>query len=228
MRVLDHLRPKVILARPAPAVYAVIYADAFFLEGETRHKAGAVPATARASRAAPASNGWGFVVRLGDRVFFDHGVVDARTIAAVASHRAFIYLLEIVAQVMAQVALARFLPPAFVAVIDNEAGRFALANGYGRDSSVNGVLAAYWALAALQGWDPHFERVSSKANVSDAVSREDFSRADAEGWTRLPSPASRVYELLALTATDLDFAVGTAASELLRASCSGLPGAAGA
>ena len=108
-------------------MYAVIYADAFFLEGETRHKAGAVPASARAPRAARASNGWGFVVRLGDRVFFDHGVVDANTVAAFASRRAFIYLLEIVAQVMAQAALARFLPPAFVAFIDNEAGRFALA-----------------------------------------------------------------------------------------------------
>jgi hypothetical protein len=168
------------------------------------------------------------VVRLGGRVFYDHGVVDATTISAFASRRAFIYLLEIVAQVMAQVALARFLPPSFVAFIDNEAGRFALAKGYGRDMSVNGVLAAYWALAAMQGWDPHFERVTSKANVSDAVSREDFSRAVAEGWVRLPSPARLVYELLAKTATDLDFAVGTAASELLRASCSGLPGAAGA
>jgi hypothetical protein len=165
---------------------------------------------------------------IGDRVFYDHGVVDAQTISAFASRRAFIYLLEIVAQVMAQVALARFLPPAFVAFIDNEAGRFALAKGYGRDQSVNGVLAAYWALAARQGWDPHFERVTSKANVSDAVSREDFSRALAEGWTRLSSPASRVYELLAATASDLDFAVSEAAAALLSASLPRLPGAAGA
>ena len=44
---------------------AVLYADAFFLDGEMRHKAGHVPTTAGASRPNRANSGWGFVLRLG-------------------------------------------------------------------------------------------------------------------------------------------------------------------
>ena len=91
------------------------------------------------------------MVRIGDCVFFDHGVVDPPTLAAFSSRRAFIYTLEIVAQVIAQVALAHFLTSAFVAFVDNEAGKFALTKGYGKDFAINGILAAYWALAAAQG-----------------------------------------------------------------------------
>ena len=221
--ILDLVRPKFVPASPAPAVFAVIYADAFYLEGETPVKAGNIQPSMRASRRSRASNGWGFVVRLGDRVFYDHGVVDAATLEAFASRKAFIYMLEVLAQIIAQVVLARFLPPAFVAFVDNEAGKFALNKGYGRDPAVNGLLAMYWCLAADFGWDPHFERVPSKANVSDAVSREDFSRAIAEGWTRLHTPARRIYEIAREAATSLDFAIGTAAGELREAALSSLP-----
>ena len=41
-----------------------IYADAFFLEGETRHKAGYVPLSASATDKHKPENGWGYVVRI--------------------------------------------------------------------------------------------------------------------------------------------------------------------
>jgi hypothetical protein len=219
--ILDLIRPKFIPASPQLSVFAVIYADAFYLDGETRVKAGGVQPHMQAARKHLASNGWGFVARLGDRVFFDHGVVDATTLEAFASRRAFIYMLEVLAQIVAQVAVANFLP--FVAFVDNEAGKFALNKGYGRDPAVNGLLAMYWSLAADFGWNPHFERVSSKANVSHAVSRKDFSRATAEGWTRLRAPAQGIYATVRKAATNLEFVVGTAASELREASRRVLP-----
>ena len=53
------------------------------------------------SRPNRANNGWGFVLRLGGAVFFDHGVVPPWFLQKFASRRAFIYMLEIFAQMVA-------------------------------------------------------------------------------------------------------------------------------
>ena len=58
--------------------------------------------------------------------------------------------------------------------------------GYGKDDAVNGMIAAFLvAGSSPQGWLVEFESVPSKANVADAVSRDDFGRVLAEGWTRV-------------------------------------------
>ena len=75
-----------------------------------------------------------------------------------------------------------------MAFIDNVAGQFALMKGYGRDPAVNGILAAFWGLAADRAWCPEFYRVPSASNVSDAISRGDDSRARREGWHRVRAP----------------------------------------
>ena len=100
-----------------------------------------------------------------------------RALGPFAARRAFIYVLEIVALVLPLVTLARRLPPHWIAFIDNVAGQFAL-KGYGKDPSVNRILASFWGLAADRQWSPDF-------NVSDAVSQGDDCRARAEGWTRV-------------------------------------------
>ena len=68
---------------------------------------------------------------------------------------------------------------------DITAGEAALCKGYGKDAFVNGMLAAFWGTAARRGWRPRLTRVESKANVADAVSRGDLTRA------RRPSQSSR-------------------------------------
>ncbi|OLP94149.1 hypothetical protein AK812_SmicGene23896 [Symbiodinium microadriaticum] len=73
--------------------------------------------------------------------------------------------------------------------------------GYGKDPSVNGILASFWGLAADRQWSPDFHRVPSEANVSDAVSRGDDSRARAEGWTRVATPVDDIMDVLGRAAS---------------------------
>ena len=86
------------------------------------------------------------------------------------------------AQVIALTALSPVLPPTWLAFLDNVAGQFALIKGYDKDPAVKGILAAFWTLAARHDWQPHFERVTSAANIADAVSRADLSRT-RYGWS---------------------------------------------
>ena len=77
------------------------------------------------------------------------------------------------------------------------------------------MIAAFWSMAAHQGWLVEFERVPSKANVADAVSRDDFGRALAEGWTRVHGPIDDILRIFAAAAADLEYATTDAADELL-------------
>ena len=229
-KILPTIRPRFIPFYPDDMDTAVLYADAFFLDGEQRHKAGHVPTTASAAAPNRTNNGWGFVLRLGGVVFYDHGVVPPWFLRKFEARRAFIYMLEVFAQVAALAAFATHLPGAVTAFIDNTAGQAALSKGYGKDPAMNGLLAAFWALAARQGTMVDFRRVPSKANVADAVSRDDFDRARREGWTRVHIPASAIMHILAKAVDDLIYATDGAADDLLACSTewSGEPALGGA
>ena len=213
-QLLRTIQPRFVPFVDDGAPQALIYADAFFQPGEVKHKAGFLPAGLPTPKGARGKNGWGYVVRIGGETFYDFGQAPASFLAAFGSRRAFIYVLEIVAQVLALTALARRLPERWLAFIDNVAGQWALTKGYGRDQCVNGVLAAFWSQAAGMGWLPDFRRVPSKANVADAVSRGDIATAVAMGWTRVHTPAAEICAILAKTAGDLEFAIHGAAAEL--------------
>ncbi|CAE7317206.1 unnamed protein product [Symbiodinium sp. CCMP2456] len=150
---------------------AVLYADAFFLDGERRHKAGHVPTSADTGGANRAKKGWGFVLRLGGSVFYDHGVVPTWFLQKFAARRAFIYMLEVFTQMVALAAFSAYLPGAVTAFIDNTAGQAALSKGYGKDPAMNAMLATFWAMSAKKDILVDFRRVPSKANVADAVSQ---------------------------------------------------------
>ena len=64
--------------------------DAFYQPGETRHKAGHFPAEVNIKPRG--MNGWGYVVRIGDAVFYDCGTAPAEFLELFASRRAFINL----------------------------------------------------------------------------------------------------------------------------------------
>ena len=157
---------------------------------------------------------------MGGQVFYDHGTIPEHLLKHFASRKAFIYALEVIAQVVAACTFARRLPVHWVAFVDNEAGRIALLKGFGRDPGVNALIATFWSLAAKQGWFPHFERVSSQANVSDPVSRANFSQATQEGWTREHTNVDLLYGLFPRAALDLTFACNEAAAEILKFSSS--------
>ncbi|CAE7266077.1 unnamed protein product [Symbiodinium microadriaticum] len=166
VNILPTTRPRFVPFDAAQMDMAVLYADAFFTDGERRHKAGHVPDGMNPSPHQRAANGWGYVLRIGDRVFYDHGVVPPWFVKLFAARRAYIYMLEVFAQI---IAFAKMMPPTIVAFIDNTAGQAALTKGYGKDAAVNGMISAFWTLAARRGWFVEFERVPSKANVADAA-----------------------------------------------------------
>ena len=195
--------------------FPVLYADAFFLDGDLRKKPGHLAAGEAVPKAARWQNGWGYVLLLDGHVFYDFGVIRPEHLALFAARKAFIYVLEIVAQVLPLVTFARRLSPFWIAFIDNVAGQFALMKGYGKDPSVNGILASFWGLASDRQWAPDFHRVPSESNVSDAISRGDDSRARAEGWTRVTTPVDDIMDVLARAASDIDFACHVAPERLL-------------
>ena len=115
------------------------------------------------------------------------------------------------------VTLAAYLPEDWVAFIDNAAGQGALNKGYGRDASVNGLLPAFWALAARQSWRPTFFRVTSEANIADPISRPDCTLAVRQGWTQADTNLEAVLDILAWAADGLEYAVHRAAADLASA-----------
>ena len=83
----------------------------------------------------------------------------------------------------------------FVAFCDNSAATSALRKGYGPDKAANALVSLYTAVAAMtQKW-PYLEHVASDANISDGVSRQDFSIPLKLGWEPRVLPA-RVWEIL--------------------------------
>ena len=119
---LADIQPRVIPYIDDGEPQAIIYADAFYQPGETRYKAGHFPAEVPVKPGSKGSSGWGFVVRIGATVFYDCGTAPADFLDLFASRRAFIYVLEILAQVLALVTLSRQLPARWLAFIDNVAG----------------------------------------------------------------------------------------------------------
>ena len=148
---------------------------------------------------------------------FSHGTKPRAVLNQITSRKAFIYALEIFAQLMATLSLAQRLPMSWLAFIDNTAGEAALRKGYGKDAFVNGMLAAFLGTAARQGWRPRCTRVESKANVADAISRGDLTRARREKWTRLDDHTDAIIGILIKAASDADYAAGQAVDDLSHA-----------
>ncbi|CAE7947465.1 pkd2, partial [Symbiodinium sp. KB8] len=69
-----------------------------------------------------------------------------------------------------------------VLFVDNEPAKHALVTGYGKDESINKLLLAAWVFT--EKVNVHAASVAARANVSDSVSRGDFSLAESLGWQR--------------------------------------------
>ena len=90
VNILPTIKPRFVPFDAANMEMAVLYADAFFTE--RRHKAGHVPDGLNPSPHQREANGWGYVLRIGDRVFYDHGVVPPWFVKLFAARRAYIYI----------------------------------------------------------------------------------------------------------------------------------------
>lgn len=135
-------------------------------------------------------------------------------LAKFTSRDAFIYVLEILAQVIPLVVCRQWMPTRTWCWCDNEAGKAALQRGYGREAKVNHQFSMTWSYLTLAQVEPHFRRVPSSANISDPISRHDLERATAEGWIRVVCDWAALYDLLLKGAKSTEAAF-TVAQQLL-------------
>ena len=84
-------------------------------------------------------------------------------------------------------------------------------------AGVEQVAPRRWAIHELVS-SAKSSMTPSKANVADAVSRDDFARARCEGWTGVQTPASETMCIPAKSVGDFLYLVDEAALDL--ASCS--------
>ena len=182
---IENASPRIVPLGLKTAPTAVVYTDAFFRPGEKRTRCHT-----------DMENGWGYVIRIGDRVLYDHGVVPAAFVRRFAPRKAFIYMLEILAVLIAVTSCIDALPPFTTFFIDNQAGKYALSKGYGRCEAINLLTSSFWILAESRGWFPHITYVQSCLNISDPVSRGDLAGAQSAGWQQHLSCPKKLYCLL--------------------------------
>ena len=116
----------------------------------------------------------------------------------------------------------KYLPEVLWAWIDNTAGQAALSKGYGRDKRVNRLLSMLWSFLTAKGVEPFWRRVTSSANISDPISRDDTTIAVDQKWTRIDGDHKKIYATLASGLSSLEKALANS-QKLLTLGCS-LPG----
>ena len=168
----------------------------------TRHEAGWVLTNAPMTKSQQASNGWGYVAS--SALVRRSGMTPVQFVRKFDTRRAYVYMLEVLARILAVVTLSGLLGEDWVAFIDNAAGEWALNKGYGRDKAVNGLLSAFWSLAASRSWRPTFYRITSEANIADPISRADCALAVRRNWSQADTKLDQILEILAWAADDLE------------------------
>jgi hypothetical protein len=155
----------------------------------------------------------------GQRAVTMHGAVPPDVIQLFCTRKAYIYFLETWGQIVASFALAEWLDGPYLSFVDNEASKLALLKGYGKGACINNLIGTFWLDRAEHSSFPWFERVSSKAKISDAVSRGDFKEAQEEGWLHLDIDYSKTYDILRRVASDELYAHDQAPRDLRLALC---------
>ena len=138
---------------------------------------------------------------------YANGEIPADMVGALTSHRAFIYGLEILGQMIPLILLQNHLPETVWCWCDNTASESALRKGYGKDPKINSLLAALWNFLADIGVEPHWRRVCSSANISDGISRDDLTLAQEFNWTEVEGPMKTIYQTLFKCTKDLPTAL---------------------
>ncbi|CAE7232002.1 DNMT3A [Symbiodinium sp. CCMP2456] len=190
---LHHASPRQLMFREQPR--SVIYADAFFnlFEKDWKPSDEDIPQWGR-TPPETLRNGWGFVATARGQTFYAAGRVPHWFVREFASRRAYIYMLEIVAQILPLLVLHDRIDQHVIMFVDNEPARHALSKGFGKDESINRLLQHSWRYMEGIQLRPAWQRVTSSANVSDAVSRGDLRHAQAEGWTLVEEDWDAVFE----------------------------------
>lgn len=216
LNLLTEIQPQVIPRNPDQPVI-VIYTDAYFqLDGKTMSPGSTdLPRQWHKSKCHQYENGWGYVTYYNGVTRFAAGRIPPWVIKKYCSRKAYIYFLEITAQLIAFLA-CRHLPSTLViSFIDNASGLFALRKGYCKDPSICNLLAMTWRVLATLRWHVHLEWVSSEDNVSDKVSRHEFHEMQTIEAIQDQVHLDGLFKILSKVASDADYAHGQATQDAL-------------
>ena len=144
-------------------------------------------------------NGFGVVIipaEEGRRLWFFEGSVPKAILAKYAKGAQFIFFLEAVAQYLPFWIYWSWLKGPYLSYIDNSSAQWALTKGYSNNEQANVLVTLFWSAVTERQGDPWFERVPTKANISDSVSRGDKGTAKQRGWAEVEVDLREVWNLL--------------------------------
>ena len=216
LSLLGRAHPRFIPVRSASERTTVVYADAYFKLGEQNWKVGhAQPRHWTRQPVARLQNGWGFIVRHLHGTTAGSGAVPADVVSKYGSRKAYIFFLEVNAQVLALLANRENMGPFWVGFIDNQAGKAALSRGFTADPCINNLLCFFWSLCAELKWFAHFEWVASHLNPADPISRGDGAIAAQLQACFLQEVPVGYWRLLMRIADDMQYACAQAVQDAL-------------
>ena len=189
VELLPALKPRFLpnVARSVSMKVARLYADAFItMHGQHRCANRWMDDATALQQLRASTNGWGaiYIGPSGRRWSFRAQVPES-VLRSCCSSRDYIYWLEAVAQLISMAVIAQDQFDCIVCFVDNTAAEHALNKGTSKNPSLCWLIGAFWVWVARQSLFVSFQRVSSQANLSDKVSRGDFSEAQQLGCQQL-------------------------------------------
>ena len=122
--------------------------------------------------------------------------VPEAVLGAFARGGQFIFFLEALAQCLPYWIWWGILRGPYWSFIDNASAQWALSKAYSANEEANKLVTLFWCAVTLKGGDPWFERVPTKANISDAISRGSLKEAVERGWRIVALELSGIWNIL--------------------------------
>ena len=112
---------------------------------------------------------------------FARGSIPVSLLSRFRKRKQYIFLLETLAQCLIMWVFSAELSRFCVSFCDNTSGAYSLIKDMTKDNEVNALVALFWSASGILGLDPWVEVVPTKAQLADAVSRDDEKKA-ADVW----------------------------------------------
>ena len=130
-----------------------------------------------------------------------------------SSDQAFTYLLEAWVAILTSLIFEPWLDSFYVQCCDNEASRHALLKGVGKHQPLNCLIAAHWTWHNRRSLAHRLERVPTKANISDGISRFEHVE-EATDWVKLDLPLQALTSRAAKIIGDISLSASVGFSEM--------------
>ena len=195
----------------------VIYTDAYFVQDGQRFSPGStkLPTSWNKAKSPNLENGWGYVIHFKGETHFAAGRAPPWLLRQFCSRKAYIYFLEVLAQLVAFVSCRNLDSTHVISFIDNSSGFFALKKGYCRDEPICNLIAATWRLIANLRWHVHLEWVRSALNISDKVSRHEFGEMEMIEAKHDQVDTTKLFSILLNIAKNHDYTYGQSLNDIL-------------